>query len=176
MEAAQIVLINDRLSDVLVAIHLSSCTVRRIRYNFVFACMYNVVGVPIAAGMFAKFGLVLHPAMASAAMMFSSLSVVCSSLYLKQYQKPNVENYDVHGSGKIVLSSSLIGSKLQRIKEFFQRQFGKVSGVRSRARGYERVHQMEDFDIDDDSEQDERHDGDGDSDGEFERILFQQNP
>ncbi|XP_058073568.1 copper-transporting ATPase HMA4 isoform X2 [Magnolia sinica] len=89
IEAADVVLIKSNLEDVITAIDLSRKTLSRIRLNYVWALGYNVLGMPIAAGILFPFtGIRLPPWLAGACMAASSLSVVCSSLLLQSYTKP----------------------------------------------------------------------------------------
>lgn len=93
IEAADIVLIKSNLEDVITAVDLSRKTMSRIRLNYVWALGYNILGMPIAAGILFPFtGIRLPPWLAGACMAASSVSVVCSSLLLQSYKKPlNVE-------------------------------------------------------------------------------------
>uniref|UniRef100_A0A7N0RJF9 P-type Cu(+) transporter n=1 Tax=Kalanchoe fedtschenkoi TaxID=63787 RepID=A0A7N0RJF9_KALFE len=89
IEAADIVLIKSSLEDVITAIDLSRKTISRIRLNYVWALGYNILGMPIAAGVLFPFtGIRLPPWLAGACMAASSISVVCSSLLLQSYKKP----------------------------------------------------------------------------------------
>lgn len=85
METGDIVLMRNDLMDVVRAIKLSRKTFSKIRSNLFWAFAYNVVGIPVAAGVFyPAFGLLLNPALAGAAMALSSVSVVTNSLLLKR--------------------------------------------------------------------------------------------
>ncbi len=87
MEAADITLVRDDLRLVAETIRLSRAIVRNIRQNLFFAFVYNILGIPIAAGALYPFThTMLNPAIAAAAMAFSSVSVVTNALRLRRYQ------------------------------------------------------------------------------------------
>ncbi|KAG8724051.1 hypothetical protein FRC09_000652 [Ceratobasidium sp. 395] len=89
VEAADIVLMRPNLLDVVAALHLSRSIFSTIRRNLVWACVYNVLGIPLAMGVFLPWGVHLHPMVAGAAMAFSSVSVVSSSLMLRWWRRPS---------------------------------------------------------------------------------------
>ncbi|XP_038980645.1 cation-transporting ATPase HMA5-like [Phoenix dactylifera] len=91
IEAADYVLVKNSLEDIITAIDLSRKTFARIRWNYFFAMAYNVIAIPVAAGVLFPFlGLKMPPWLAGACMAFSSVSVVCSSLLLRRYRKPRL--------------------------------------------------------------------------------------
>lgn len=91
MEASDITLIQNDLKGVVDAINLSKQTIRIIKQNLFWAFFYNIIGIPIAAGiLYPFFGILLSPIFASAAMAFSSVSVVSNSLRLKKTKLGNV--------------------------------------------------------------------------------------
>lgn len=85
METGGIVIIKNDLRDVVGAIDLSRTTMSKIKQNMFFALFYNVIGIPVAARVFAGFGLILKPELAGLAMAFSSISVVGNSLLLRRF-------------------------------------------------------------------------------------------
>lgn len=91
IETGDIVLIKDDLRDVVRSLELSKYTMRKVKQNLFWAFFYNVVGIPVAAGVLYPFtGWLLSPVIAGAAMAFSSVSVVGNSLLMKKY-KPKIK-------------------------------------------------------------------------------------
>jgi len=85
IESAGITLVKGDLRGILRARKLSRATVRNIKQNLLFAFLYNVIGIPVAAGvLYPSFGLLLSPMLASAAMSFSSVSVIANALRLRK--------------------------------------------------------------------------------------------
>jgi P-type Cu+ transporter len=87
LESAGVTLVQGDLRGIVRALRLSRATMRNIRQNLFFAFVYNVLGVPIAAGvLYPFFGILLSPIIASAAMTFSSVSVIMNALRLRKVQ------------------------------------------------------------------------------------------
>jgi Cu+-exporting ATPase len=87
MEASDITLIRGDLTGVVTAIQLSQRTLRTIKQNLFWAFVYNILGIPVAAGvLYPFFGILLDPMVGSAAMALSSVSVVSNSLRLRRFR------------------------------------------------------------------------------------------
>ncbi len=85
IDAADVVLMRARLSDVPAAIRLSRAALRNIHENLFWAFIYNIIGIPLAAGLFIPFGLTLNPMFGAAAMSLSSFCVVSNALRLNLF-------------------------------------------------------------------------------------------
>ena len=84
IESGDIVLVRNDVRDVTSAIKLSKATMNKIKQNLFWAFIYNIVGIPIAAGvLYPTFGILLRPEIAGLAMAFSSVSVITNSLLLR---------------------------------------------------------------------------------------------
>ncbi|KAJ2612812.1 Cu(2+)-transporting P-type ATPase [Coemansia sp. RSA 1365] len=88
MEAASMVLMREDITDVAAALDLSQTIFRRIQWNYVWASVYNILGIPLAMGLFIPLGVMMPPVFAGMAMAMSSVSVMASSLLLKLYRNP----------------------------------------------------------------------------------------
>lgn len=123
------------LLDVVAAIDLSCCIFRVIRRNLAWACAYNILGIPLAMGVFLPWGWHLHPMTAAAAMAFSSVSVVTSSLMLKLWTRPNgsvlVGTEAPIPKSTFSIATELAGSAWSSVREVIRRT--------PSAEGYDRV-------------------------------------
>lgn len=100
IESADVVLMKSTLLDVIGAIQLSKATIRNVKQNLFWSFIYNVIGIPIAAGIFYYgFGLKLNPMIAALAMSFSSVSVVLNALRLKFF-KPSYQDSSLVNDGE----------------------------------------------------------------------------
>ena len=116
VEAADVVLIRSSLHDVVVALHLSKVVFRRIMMNFFWAMGYNVFALPFAAGVLYPFtSFRLPPEMAGLMMAYSSVSVVTSSLLLRRYQRPSIEDDGslVGGGGCLAMIENIVDCGLR---------------------------------------------------------------
>ena len=115
IDAADAVLVQEALFNVCTLLDLTRAVIRRIYFNFAWACMYNIVMLPISSGCF--FFLLrkqLPPVVAGAAMMMSSLSVVCSSLLLRCYRPPSQDDAlaTLRGRRRAIGSNPRLGNEL----------------------------------------------------------------
>jgi len=84
IESSEVTLVKGDLLGIVKATHLGKAVMRNIKQNLFFAFIYNILGVPVAAGLlYPVFGVLLSPMIAAAAMSFSSVSVIVNSLRLR---------------------------------------------------------------------------------------------
>lgn len=97
IESADVVLIRSDLQDAVTALELSRATIRTIKQNLFWAFFYNVIFIPVAAGvLYPTFGITLNPMFAAAAMSFSSVFVVTNALRLRKFHSLSVEGYEAY--------------------------------------------------------------------------------
>ncbi|MGC8971830.1 MAG: heavy metal translocating P-type ATPase [bacterium] len=94
LEAGDVVLVKNDPLDVFTVFELSKATLNKIRQNLFFALIYNLIGIPIAARVFADFGISFRPEFAGLAMALSSVSVVSNAILLKRFKPSNNINVD----------------------------------------------------------------------------------
>ena len=105
IESADVVLMKEDLMDVVTAIQLSKATIRNIKQNLFWAFIYNIIGIPIAAGvLYPLTGLLLNPMIAAAAMSFSSVSVVTNALRLRSFKPKYINTQTTNTNIEIIQS------------------------------------------------------------------------
>lgn len=99
VDAADVVVMNSRLSDVVAALRLGRATLRKIRTNLFWAFFYNAIGIPLAAGVFVPLGITLNPMFGAAAMCLSSFCVMTNTLRLNRvrlYPEHSCRECEIH--------------------------------------------------------------------------------
>ena len=133
MDSAEIVLVNNSLNDVVSAIRLGRKTLKNIKENLFWAFFYNVLGIPLACGVYYKaFGLTLNPMVAALAMSLSSVCVVTNALRLnlfKMKEKINtIPKEEIKMTEKILKVEGMMCTHCEaHVKEALE----KISGVES---------------------------------------------
>jgi P-type Cu+ transporter len=143
IEAADIVLMKSDLLDVVAALHLSKSIFAVIQRNLIWACVYNVLGIPLAMGVFLPFGIYMHPMLAGAAMAFSSVSVVTSSLTLKWWRRPADSVMPTHESllqhSGVGWTGMFLDSTRTAVSDVWDSFRGAMTGRTPRVEGYSAV-------------------------------------
>ena len=126
VESADIVLIKNNLLDALTAVKLSHATIKNIKTNLFWAFFYNIIGIPVAAGVFyMSFGITLNPMIAAAAMSFSSIFVVTNALRLKFFK---AEKYN-QGDKLMKVIVNVNGMNCNHCKMAVEKALNTVDGV-----------------------------------------------
>lgn len=128
MEVANMTIVSADLTKIPQALRLSRLTMRTVRQNLFWAFIYNVIGIPIAAGaLYPAFGFLLNPMIAGAAMAFSSVSVVTNSLLLKKKKLTQIKNTNKAMTKKYNVS----GMMCQHCRAHVERALNSVPGVKA---------------------------------------------
>ncbi|KAK5207452.1 Cu(2+)-transporting P-type ATPase [Exophiala xenobiotica] len=128
VEAADIVIMrSDDMLNIPASLHLCRVIFRRIKMNLIWACAYNVIGLPFAMGIFLPLGYHMPPLMSATAMMFSSISVTLSSLALRWASRPKWLTVDQMEEERSNISVPVIGQKVKQ--NLVSRVVDAVSGV-----------------------------------------------
>ena len=126
LESADIILIKNNLLDALTAVKLSHATIKNIKTNLFWAFFYNIIGIPVAAGIFYKsFCITLNPMIAAAAMSFSSIFVVTNALRLKFFK---AEEYS-KGDKIMKVIVNVNGMNCNHCKMAVEKALNTVDGV-----------------------------------------------
>ena len=141
MDAADVVLMNSRLTDAVTAIQLSRKTLKNIRENLFWAFIYNVIGIPVAAGIFVPLGLTLPPMFGAAAMSISSFCVVSNALRLNFFKPATVSEKDApavnmqiekrKGTVETMAKKTLMidGMMCEKCEAHVRKALGRMDGV-----------------------------------------------
>lgn len=134
MESADIVLMKNDLLDVSTAVQLSRKVIRNIKENLFWAFIYNIIGIPVAAGVFyLAFGLKLSPMIGAAAMSMSSVCVVSNALRLRFFKPKRLfeGHIDMKGENKMKKTMMIEGMMCQNCVKHVFNALSKVEGVDS---------------------------------------------
>jgi Cu+-exporting ATPase len=130
IESADIVLIRSGLQDVVTASRLSKATVQNIKQNLFWAFFYNIISIPIAAGvLYPAFGITLNPIIAALAMSFSSVFVVTNALRLRKFKAEESVEYVKAEQGAQEIRQKSLGNNVNHKEEINMEKIVKVEGM-----------------------------------------------
>lgn len=132
IESADIVLIKSDLMDAVGAMELSKATIKNIKQNLFWAFFYNILGIPIAAGiLYPAFGIKLTPMIGALAMSMSSFFVVSNALRLRKFKPTmvNIENNNKGDNGKMEKTLRIKGMMCNHCKMHVEKALNSIDGV-----------------------------------------------
>ena len=132
IEQADIVLVKNDLMDAVKAVKLSKATIKTIKQNLFWAFIYNLIGIPLAAGvLYPSFGIQLSPMIGAAAMSFSSLFVVSNALRLRFFKPLNKVNNVKNVKGEIKMKKTLVieGMMCDHCRQHVENALNGIDGV-----------------------------------------------